>query len=148
MAKKKIDKFLTAQIRRTAQNVSSLVRRKQKLQSEINERVKELESVQSQIDLYEVPIKEATGGFTTEQLIDRVVEDTGKVGADGKPIKITKWVFKYPETIIPDYDGLNWCNSCGEQYTCGNDDTEDCDCDCDNNGSIQPTESNFTDENV
>lgn len=101
MANKTFNKFLAASIKRTAQNVSPLVRRKQKLQAEIAEREKELESIQIQLDTYEAPIKEATGGYTTEDLVTRIVEDTGKVDKDGKPIKQTRWALKYPETLVP-----------------------------------------------
>lgn len=101
MAEKKINKFLAASIKRTAQNVSPLVRRKQKLNEEIEERQKELASIQIQLDTYEAPIKEATGGYTTEDLVVRTVEDTGKVDKDGKPIKLTKWALKYPDTLVP-----------------------------------------------
>jgi hypothetical protein len=83
-------------------NVSPLVRRKQKLQEEIAEREEELKSIQIQIDTYENPIKEATGGYGTEDLVVRTVEVTDKVDKDGKPVKVTKWNLVYPETIIPD----------------------------------------------
>lgn len=101
MAKKEFSKFFVASLKRTAQNVSPLVRRKQKLQAEIAEREEELKSIQFQLDTYEAPIKEATGGYSTEDLVTRVVEETGKVDKDGKPIKMTRWVLKYPETIVP-----------------------------------------------
>lgn len=71
------------------------------MQAEIAEREKELESIQIQLDTYETPIKEATGGYTTEDLVTRIVEDTGKVDKSGKPIKLTKWALKYPETLVP-----------------------------------------------
>ena len=101
MADKKVSKFLVASIKRTAQNVSPLVRRKQKLQAEIAEREEELNSIQIQLDTYEAPIKEATGGYTTEDLVVRNLEDTGKLDKDGKPIKQTKWALKYPDTLVP-----------------------------------------------
>jgi Tfp pilus assembly protein FimV len=99
--KKEFSKFFVASLKRTAQNVSPLVRKKQKLQAEIAEKEAELESIQVQLDAYEAPIKEATGGFTTEDLVVRVVEVTDKLDKDGKPIKATKWNLKYPETIVP-----------------------------------------------
>ena len=101
MAKKEFSKFFVASLKRTAQNVSPLVRRKQKLQAEIAEREEELKSIQVQLDTYEAPIKEATGGYSTEDLVVRTVEVTDKVDKDGKPIKVTKWNLKYPETIVP-----------------------------------------------
>lgn len=102
MNKKEFSKFFVASLKRTAQNVSPLVRRKQKLQAEMAEKQAELESIQIQLDAYEAPIKEATGGYTTEDLVERVVEVTDKVDKDGKPVKLTKWNLKYPETIVPE----------------------------------------------
>jgi hypothetical protein len=98
---KEFSKFFVASLKRTAQNVSPLVRRKQKLMAEIAERTEELESIQKQLDSYEAPIKEATGGYGTEDLVIRTVEFTGKTDKEGKPIKGTKWSLKYPDTIIP-----------------------------------------------
>lgn len=99
--KKEFSKFFVASLKRTAQNVSPLVKRKQKLQAEIAEREEELVSIQRQLETYEAPIKEVTGGFGTEDLVVRTVEITDKVDKDGKPIKVTKWSLRYPETIVP-----------------------------------------------
>lgn len=74
------------------------------MQAEIAEREEELNSIQIQIDGYQAPIKEATGGFTTEDLVERVVEATDKLDKDGKPIKVTKWNLKFPETVVPAQD--------------------------------------------
>lgn len=102
MAKKEFSKFFTASLKRTAQNVYPLVRRKHKLLDEIADRQAELESIEQKIAGYQIPIKEATGGFTTEDLVKREVIDTGKVDKDGRPIKQTVYSLKYPETIIPE----------------------------------------------
>lgn len=106
MAKKEFSKFFVASLKRTAQNVSPLVRRKQKLQAEIAEREEEMASIQKQLETYEAPIKEATGGYSTEDLVVRTVEVTDKMDKDGKPVKVTKWNLKYPETIIPEVTEL------------------------------------------
>lgn len=102
MAKKEFSKFFTASLKRTAQNVYPLVRRKHKLLDEIGDRQAELESIEQQIAGYQIPIKEATGGFTTEDLVKREVIDTGKVDKDGRPIKQTVYSLKYPDTIVPE----------------------------------------------
>lgn len=102
MAKKEFSKFFTASLKRTAQNVYPLVRRKHKLLDEIADRQAELESIEQQIAGYQIPIKEATGGFTTEDLVKREVIDTGKVDKDGRPIKQTVYSLMYPETIVPE----------------------------------------------
>lgn len=99
--KKEFSKFFIASLKRTAQNVNPLVRRKNKLLAQIGEMREELASIQAQIDGYQIPIKEATGGWTTEDLVERVVTETTKLDKDGKPIKMTQYVLKYPDTIVP-----------------------------------------------
>lgn len=99
--KKEFSKFFVASLKRTAQNVNPLVRRKNKLLAQIGEMREELTSIQAQIEGYQIPIKEATGGYTTEDLVERVVTETAKLDKDGKPIKMTQYVLKYPETIVP-----------------------------------------------
>lgn len=104
--KKEFSKFFVASLKRTAMNVSPLVRRKQKLLAEIAEREEELKSIQMQIETFETPIKEVTGGYGTEDLVVRVVEITDKLDKDGKPIKVTKWNLKFPETIVPPVENM------------------------------------------
>lgn len=99
--KKEFSKFFVASLKRTAQNISPLVRRKQKLQAEIAEREEELKFIQAQLDIYEAPIKEVTGGYGSEDLVVRTVEITDKVDENGKPTKVTKWSLRYPETVVP-----------------------------------------------
>lgn len=101
MERKEFSKFFIASLKRTAQNVQPLVRRKTKLLAQIEEMRDELCSLQAQIDGYQIPIKEVTGGYTTEDLVKRVVTETAKLDKDGKPIKMTQYVLKYPDTIIP-----------------------------------------------
>lgn len=113
--KKEFSKFFVASLKRTAQNVSPLVRRKQKLQAEIAEREEELKSIQVQLDTYEAPIKEATGGYSTEDLVVRTVEVTDKVDKDGKPVKVTKWNLRYPETIVPVEETAELANPVDEE---------------------------------
>ena len=42
-----------------------------------------------------------TGGYTTEDLVEKVVETTSSVDKDGNPVKATKYVLKYPDTVVP-----------------------------------------------
>ena len=114
MAKKEFSKFFTASLKRTAQNVYPLVRRKNKLLDEIADRQAELESIEQQIAGYQIPIKEATGGFTTEDLVKREVIDTGKVDKDGRPIKQTVYSLMYPETIVPEITDVPFEEKHGE----------------------------------
>ena len=101
MEKKEFSKFFVGTLKRTAQNVSPLVIKKQKLLAKKNEIDAELEFIQEQIEQYEAPIKKVTGGYGTEDLIERVVEATDKTDKNGNVVKVTKWNLKYPETIVP-----------------------------------------------
>ena len=98
---KEFSKFQVATLKRVAQSVSPLVRAKEKLVNQITECEQELKSIQTQIDAFQGPIKEMTGGYTTEDLVVREVSVTDKLDKEGKPVKVTKWVLRYPDTVIP-----------------------------------------------
>ena len=125
---KKFSKIEIAVIKRTAQNVSQFVTKKEKMNAEI-EKIKaskqemidkyaatldekiaakvakvqaEIDTLQPIIDSFQGPIKEMTGGYTTEDLITREVVHTGKMDANtGKELLQTRFVLKYPDTVIP-----------------------------------------------
>lgn len=101
MNEKKFNKMAVSQIKNTAKSCYFLSKEKEKLEKEIAEKQARLEEVNAQYDEYQAPIKRMTGGYTTNQLLDRQVVDTGKVDKDGRPIKVTNYVLKYPETIVP-----------------------------------------------
>lgn len=74
-----------------------MVTKKAKLLEKIAELQDEYNKLSVMQDKYEASIKEMTGGYSTEDLITKVVETSGKV-------KVTKYVLKYPETVIPVVD--------------------------------------------
>lgn len=97
---KKFSKFFIANLKRTAQNVSPLVREKQKLEKEVEEKQARIATLEAQIGSLDGHIRQECG-YGVEDLVVREVVNTGKVDKDGKPIKVTKWTLKYPETIVP-----------------------------------------------
>ena len=99
--KKEFSKFQIASFKRTAQNVYPLVRKKEKLVEQINAAQAELSDIEAQIDAQQGYIKEATGGYTTEDIIIREVTDTGKTDKNGNPVKVTTFKLRYPDTVIP-----------------------------------------------
>lgn len=101
MEKKEFSKFQIAQLKRTAQNVEQSVKRKNRLEKQILELSKEYKQAQQEIEAWQAPIKNAFCGYTTEELVESVTTETGKFDKNGKPIKMTKFVLKYPETVIP-----------------------------------------------
>lgn len=98
---KKFNRFEITTIKRTAQNVNPYVVKKAKILAEMQKLDEELKSLNDIVEQYEAPIRTMTGGFTTEDLVEKVIETTNAVDKNGKPIKITKYVFKYPDTIVP-----------------------------------------------
>lgn len=100
MNTRKFSKFEIATIKRTAQNVSLMVSKKNRLLEQIKALQAEYEELETMQEQYEAPIKSMTGGYGTEDLVEKVVETSG-TDKNGRPIKVTKYILKYPETIIP-----------------------------------------------
>jgi hypothetical protein len=98
---KKFTKFEIATIKRTAQNVNPMVTKKAKIMEQMEALSAELQQLDEMQEQYEASIRTMTGGYSTEDLITKVVETTNTLDKNGKPIKITKYVLKYPETVIP-----------------------------------------------
>ena len=102
MEKKNFSKIEIAVIQRTAQNVAQFVTKKEKLNAKIAELEAEKTALQPIIDSFQGPIKEMTGGYTTEDLVTREVVHTGKLDSKtGKEILQTRYVLKYPDTVVP-----------------------------------------------
>ena len=80
-----------ATVKRVAQNVNPLVVKKNKIAAKIDELNAEYNALTKEIDGHEMGIKALTGGLTSEDLVVKKVEDTGKVDKDGNPIKVTKY---------------------------------------------------------
>jgi hypothetical protein len=78
-----------------------MVTKKAKLKKQIEELQAEYDQLNMMQEQYEASIKIMTGGYGTEDLVEKVVENTNSTDKNGNIIKITKYVLKYPETIIP-----------------------------------------------
>lgn len=98
---RKFTKFEIATIKRTAQNVNPMVTKKAKIANDILALKEEWDRLNTMQSQYEESIKTMTGGYTTEDLVVKVVETTNSVDKNGNPIKITKYVLRYPDTVIP-----------------------------------------------
>lgn len=98
---KTFNKFEIAAIKRTAQSVGPLMSKKDRILKKIEELQGELKILDTIQEQYENSIKAMTGGFTTVDLVDRIIEPTNTVDKNGKPVKITKYVLKYPDTVLP-----------------------------------------------
>lgn len=89
-----------ATIKRVAQNVNPLVIKKNKILSKIVDLKDECTALEAEIEGHEMGIKALTGGLTSEGLVVKRIEDTGKVDKDGKPIK--KTVYEPSDKLVWD----------------------------------------------
>ena len=97
MEKREFSKFEIAAIKRTAQNISSFITKRNKLVAKRDALDAEINSINEAIDKWEAPIMEITGGKKVEELVDRVQVKTG-VDKNGKDIMGYKFVMKECET--------------------------------------------------
>ena len=118
---KTFSKIEISVIKSAAKNAAPYVAKKQKLDAQIKEveekvaeqikkrveeKVQKLEAekagYQAIIDSLNASVKQITGGYSTEELIDIKKEATGQMDQKtGKEIFKTVYVLKYPDTVIP-----------------------------------------------
>ena len=137
---KTFSKIEISVIKSTAKNAAQFVAKKQKVEAQIKEveekvaeqikkrvaeKIEKLEAekagYQAIIDSLNTPVKQITGGYTTEDLVDIKKEGTGSLDSKtGKEIMKTVYVLKYPDTVIPPTteDGL------GSDYDADVEDTQ------------------------
>ena len=80
-----------ATIKKTAQIVQPNVAKKQRLEAQIADLQNQLAEANASIAEWDGAIVRMTG-YSSEQLIKRVVEPSGRTDANGKLLTITKWV--------------------------------------------------------
>lgn len=79
-----------AAVKRVAQNVNYAVTKRNKVAEQISRLNEEYNALTEEIEGHEAGIVRLTG-CTSEELVVKVVENTGKVDKDGKPIKVTRY---------------------------------------------------------
>lgn len=82
MEKKELTRFELAIVKRTAQNTKSLRTKRDKLVDKINKAQEELNIINETIDKFEAPIKEMTGGFTSEEYLNDTINKEESVSED------------------------------------------------------------------
>ena len=81
-----------AAIKRIAQNVNPLVVRKNRMLAQAKKILLEVKEIEEEIKGYEAGVVALTGGYQSEALVTKVVENTGKLDKDNAPIKVTKYI--------------------------------------------------------
>lgn len=96
-----------AQVRRIAQNVDADYQKVCKLNEKIAELTAQMNELQQGIDEQEAPVMRKTGGFKSTDLYVKTIvpqfneNGTPKTDKEGRQIKVTKYVLRYPDTIVP-----------------------------------------------
>ena len=96
-----------AQVKRIAQNVDADYQKVCKLNEKIAELTKERDELQQGIDEMEAPVIRKTGGFKSTDIYEKTIvpqfneNGTPKTDKDGRQIKVTKYVLRYEDSILP-----------------------------------------------
>ena len=105
---KKLNQMQLGIVKRIAQNVNGNFEKVAKLNEKIEALVEERDTLQTMIDEMEAPVIRMTGGYKSTDLYDKVIvpqfneDGTPKVNEKtGYQVKTTKYVLKYPDTILP-----------------------------------------------
>lgn len=89
--KREFNKFEIASIKRVASAVERFVQKKKKIEEQISMLKEEHSKIAAEQEIWEAPIKNMTGGFSTEDLVRKVVGEN----------KVPKFILKYPDTVLP-----------------------------------------------
>lgn len=112
-----------AAIKRTAMNVSSLVTKRNNLQTKVKSLVEELAMINAQIESYDAGTKVLTGGIGSEFLVKKEYVTTTTNTPEGpKEVKMAKYVpneeyvhlaadGKYYELVDPACSSVNPCEA-------------------------------------
>ena len=122
---KRISTRELAAVKRTAMNVAPIVAKKNKAKAMIEKWTEEYNIQEAALKGYESGLM-AQLGLRTEQVVTKVVENTGKLDKNGKEIKQTKYVLndnvkydsdknEYIVTIVDENDNESAPCECGEK---------------------------------
>lgn len=89
--KREFNKFEIASIKRVASAVERFVQKKKKIEEQISTLKEEHSKIAAEQEIWEAPIKNMTGGFSTEDLVMKVIGEN----------KVPKFILKYPDTVLP-----------------------------------------------
>lgn len=105
---KKLNQMQLGIVKRIAQNVNGNFEKVAKLNKKIEALVEERDTLQTMINEMEAPVVRMTGGYKSTDLYDKVIvpqfneDGTPKINEKtGYQVKTTKYVLKYPDTILP-----------------------------------------------
>lgn len=94
-------------IKRIAQNVDADFQKVCKLETKIKELTAEANEISKSIEEMEAPVVRMTGGYKSTDIFKKTIipqfneDGSPKTDKDGRQLKVTKYVLRYPDTIVP-----------------------------------------------
>lgn len=94
-------------IKRIAQNVDADFQKVCKLETKIKELTVEANEISKSIEEMEAPVVRMTGGYKSTDIFKKTIipqfneDGSPKTDKDGRQLKVTKYVLRYPDTITP-----------------------------------------------
>ena len=94
-------------IKRIAQNVDADFQKVCKLETKIKELTVEANEISKSIEEMEAPVVRMTGGYKSTDIFKKTIipqfneDGSPKTDKDGRQLKVTKYVLRYPDTIVP-----------------------------------------------
>lgn len=112
MNEKNLNNRELAIIKRIAQNVDADFQKICKLETKIKELTAEADKINQRIEEMEAPVVRMTEGFKSTDIFKKTIvpqfndNGTPKTDKDGRQLKVTKYVLRYPETILPPTENI------------------------------------------
>ena len=99
-------------IKRIAQNVDADFQKVCKLETKIKELTAEADEISKSIEEMEAPVVRMTGGYKSTDIFKKTIspqfneDGSPKTDKDGRQLKVTKYVLRYPDTIVPPTENI------------------------------------------
>ena len=106
-------------IKRIAQNVDADFQKVCKLETKIKELTAEANEISKSIEEMEAPVVRMTGGYKSTDIFKKTIipqfneDGSPKTDKDGRQLKVTKYVLRYPDTIVPPTENTENTESLG-----------------------------------
>lgn len=94
-------------IRRIAQNVDADFQKVCKLETKIKGLTAEANEINKRIEEMEAPVVRMSGGYKSTDIFKKIIipqfneDGSPKTDKDGRQLKATRYVLRYPDTIVP-----------------------------------------------
>jgi len=108
-------------IKRIAQNVDADFQKVCKLETKIKELTAEANEISKSIEEMEAPVVRMTGGYKSTDIFKKTIipqfneDGSPKTDKDGRQLKVTKYVLRYKDSILPPTENTENTESLGTE---------------------------------